>query len=69
MLLEELLLRGIDVNKKEKITTLKKSIQNECPNPKTEPKLKKYFLPMFLTAIDWSRDDLCDTLATIDVIR
>ena len=55
---------------KEKITVMKKlSIDNECPNPTTDPNEKKYFLPKFLTATDWIKDHLSEMLANIVDMR
>ena len=70
LVLEELSLRNIDVDVKEKITVMKKLlIENEHPNPTVDPNDKKCFLPKFLTAMDWMKDNLNETLAKIVVIR
>ena len=69
LLIEELMLRGLTVNPKELITWLKKMlVDNEYPG-KTDLNDKKYFYPRFLTATDWQKDRLDDTLAKIDKIR
>ena len=52
-LLEEHVLRGADVDAKEKITvTNKMLLDNEYPKPTTDPNEKKHFLPKFITAMD-----------------
>ena len=54
----------------EKITVLKKLlIDDEHPNPTTDPNEKKFFLPKFLTATDWMKDNLSETLAKIVGVR
>ena len=54
------------MNMKEKITVMKKLlIDKEHPNPKTDPNEKKYLLPKFLTATDWTKDNLSEKLAKI----
>ena len=69
-LLEELRLRGADVDTKEKITATKNMLLgNECPNPTIYPNEKKCFLPKFLVATDWMTDNLTDTLAKIVDMR
>ena len=63
-------MRGADVDVKEKITVIKKMLlDNECPNPTTDPNEKKYSLPKFLTATDWMKDNLTDALAKIVAMR
>ena len=70
LLLEELRTRGVDADVKEKITVLKNVlIENEHPNPTTNTNDKKHFLPKFLTATDWMKDDLFDALAKIEMLR
>jgi len=70
LLIEELRLRGVEVNVKEKITVMKKMLLiNEYPNSTADPNEMKFFLPKFLTATAWLRDNLSDTLAMINDIR
>ena len=70
LLLEELRSRGMQVKNKEKVTVLKKLlINNECPNPTIDPNEKTFFLPKFLTATDWMKDNLSETLAKIVGVR
>jgi len=69
LLIEELYLRGIVVDKKELITRMKVMlINNKHPNSKNDEE-KKYFNPKFLTAADWSKDSLDVTLAKLRIIR
>ena len=67
--MEELILRRLVVNPKELITHLKKMlIENEYQG-ETDANNKKCFYPRFLTATDWQRDRLDDTLAKINETR
>ena len=69
LLMEELMLRGLITNQKELITRLKKMlIDNEHPG-ETDANKKKHLCPRFLTATDWQRDRLDDTLAKINETR
>ena len=64
--MEELAIRRIDIDKKEKIIVLKKLlVENKYPNPTTHPNDKKYFLPKLLIAINWIKDNLDNTLLKI----
>ena len=63
------MLRGFVVDSKELITNMKKRlVENEYPNT-IDPKIKKYFYPKFLTAVDWQKDHLDNTLRMIADIR
>ena len=69
LLVEELIMRGINSEPKEQITKLKqKLIDNEHPNI-TNTNTKKYFLPRFLTAIYWHKDHLDEALVKITDAR
>ena len=70
LMLEELRIRCVDADVKEKITVMKKRlIANEHHNPTTDPNDKKCFLPRFLNAADWMKDNIVETLAKIVVIH
>ena len=63
-------MRGVNVDANEKITTMKETLlDNEHPNPTTDPNEKNHFLPKCLTAMDWMKDNLTDTLAKIVPMR
>ena len=69
LLIEELLLRGITVDSKEKITKIKEILlKDEYPND-TKWKEKKFFMPKLLTTLDWSRDIVEDTLKKLEDIQ
>ena len=67
--IEELYLCGVNADKKEKIIRMKMMlVKDEYPNPKNDVE-KKFFFPMLLTADDWSKDRLDETLIKISDIR
>ena len=69
-MLEKLALRGIVVDRKEKIKTIKSLlIQNEHPDYSVNSEVTKYFLPKLLTVADWMKENLVETLLKIEEIR
>ena len=65
LLVEELIMRGINSEPKEQITKLKqKLIDNKHPNI-TNINIKRYFLPRLLTATYWHKDYLDKMLVKI----
>ena len=69
LLVEELIMRGINSEPKEQITKLKqKLIDNEHPNI-TNTNIKKYFLPKFFTTTYWHKDHLDEMLVKITDVR
>ena len=53
----------------EKVTILKKILlDNKYLNPTTDPNEIKLFHLRFLTAADWSKDNLSNTLVKIDTL-
>lgn len=70
LLIEELFLRGIVVDPKEKIKVLKEKItSNECQNQVVDSETKKYFLCRLHAATDWSKDMCYETIAKITELR
>ena len=70
LLVEELFLCGIIVDKKVKIKAMKKSlIEHKYPDENTDKEEKKYFFPKFLIAPEWSKDVYDKTLKKIEEIR
>ena len=68
-MIKELISRGAEVNAKEKINVLNKMLlENKYLNPAVDPNEMKFFLPKFLTATDWSKENLSDTLVKIDAL-
>ena len=47
----------------------KKLIENEYPDKETNAEKKKYFVPKLLTASDWCKDVLTETLDKIKEMR
>ena len=69
-LLEELCLRGIIVDPKEKLTVLKQVLmKNEHPDNDDDWKTEKFFKPMLFAAPDWSKDVVDETFKQLDVLR
>ena len=69
LLVEELIIRGINSELKEQITKLKqKLIDHEHLNI-ANTNIKKYFLPRFLTATYWHKDRLDETLVKITNVQ
>ena len=70
LLIEELHLRGITVDSKEKITEIKKQLINhKYTNTPCDTKDKKFFSPKLLTACEWSKDLINEMLEKIRTLR
>ena len=70
LLLEELLLRGIAVDRKMPITKLKEILmKNEYPGDGDAWKLQKFFKPKLFNAPDWSKDVMQQSLEKLRVFR
>lgn len=69
LIIEELLIRGISVDTKEKITKMKELlVNNEFPNTLNWKK-EKFFTPKLFTAPDWSRDVVDETMTKLNELR
>ena len=64
-LIEELMLRGFDVDPKELMTKLKKKLVEDEQKNTTDPTIKNYFFPRFLTATHGHKDLFEEALAKI----
>ena len=70
LLLEELLLRGIAVDRKMSITKLKYILMNnEYPGDSDSWKLQNFFNPKLFNAPDWSKDVMQQSLEKLSVFR
>ena len=70
LIIEELFLRGISASEKEKIIVMKKLlIDDECEKLPAAAEEKKCFYPELLTAAEWSKDALTETIEKINLFR
>ena len=69
-LIEELFLRGVMVDPKEKIAVLKQSLlKDEREDGAIDPSEMKHFMAKLLIAVEWSKDCLQSSLEKIAEMR
>ena len=68
--LEELLLQGIEADRKMQTTKLKEILmKDEYPGNDDGWKMLKYFKPKLFSAPDWSKDVVAESLEKLRVLR